>query len=79
MVLGAEQEAIVSNEILMNHVRHLVKERNEFLANWINAAAGESSHIEKQARVQTSSSESHHFAVELADWKSKLRKQRQEL
>lgn len=83
MVLGVEQESSVSSDILLNHVRHLVKERDEFLASWANATLGDASNTggnkPVRAVANNGSSESHHLAVELADWKSKHRKQRQEL
>lgn len=83
MVLGIDQENAVSSDILLNHVKHLVKERDDFLTSWAYSATGDNINTggNKQGRTvsNSSSSESHHLAVELADWKSKHRKQRQEL
>ncbi|KAL0276065.1 UNVERIFIED_CONTAM: hypothetical protein PYX00_003727 [Menopon gallinae] len=82
MVLGCEMQEPVSPDVMMDHIRNLVKERDEFLHNWANAAITEtqtSNSDPKKRQNFNVSSESHHLAVELADWKSKLRKQRQEL
>lgn len=82
MVLGCEMQDAIGPEVMMDHVKNLVKERDEFLHNWANAVISESqtSNADSKKRQNFNvSSESHHLAVELADWKSKLRKQRQEL
>ncbi|XP_026276832.1 girdin [Frankliniella occidentalis] len=80
-------------DLMMNHVRRLIKERDAYLQQWLNASVqerGDTSASSNNSTVlqndsprrQTSQmigSDSHHLAVELADWKSRLRKQRQEL
>lgn len=82
MVIGNDTQDSISCDILMDHVKHLVKERDKFLQNWVTSTTSDSrinSSVEKKKQLSNISSESHHLAVELADWKSKLRKQRQEL
>lgn len=81
MVLGSEATENISLDIMMEHVKHLVKERDEFLQNWASSSTSENtSKADAKKRQSTNvSSDTHHLAVELADWKSKLRKQRQEL
>lgn len=84
----------LSNDLMINHVRRLVKERDSYLQQWLNVSVQErvdsgvspsspatlpsDSQRSRQAS-QVSGSDTHHFAVELADWKSRVRKQRQEL
>lgn len=62
-------------EKLYSHVRSLIRQRDLYLQQWGTALGTESS---RAAPVATGV-ESNHLAVELADWKSRLRKQRQEL
>ncbi|XP_063913920.1 protein Daple isoform X2 [Zophobas morio] len=63
---------------LYNHVRTLTTERDKLLSQWMSDLGQEVS-----VGGPTSSAievvESNHLAVELADWKARLRKQRQEL
>ncbi|KAL1500867.1 hypothetical protein ABEB36_006292 [Hypothenemus hampei] len=56
---------------LLEHVRCLTSERDKMLQQWITDLEGVENH--------TKEVESNHWAVEVADWKAKLRKQRQEL
>ncbi|XP_073971120.1 uncharacterized protein isoform X2 [Rhodnius prolixus] len=74
IVLTPEGSDSVPNELLINHIRSLVKQRDLYMQlNGVN-------HDEKKNQgCLMSGSESQHLAVELADWKAKLRKQRQEL
>lgn len=51
-------------------------ERND---SSISAESEEMSKIQQSHPVAKAEREDHHYAVELADWKSKVRKQRQEL
>lgn len=78
---------------MINHVRRLVKERDSYLQQWLNASVQErvdsgvtpsspstmQNDSQRRQASQASGSDTHHFAVELADWKSRVRKQRQEL
>lgn len=94
VVLSHEaSEDNLSNDLMINHVRRLVKERDSYLQQWLNASVQErvdsgvtpsspspmQSDSQRRQASQVSGSETHHFAVELADWKSRVRKQRQEL
>lgn len=82
MVVGTDCQESISSQVLMDHVKHLVAERDKFLRNWVTYITTEStlnSSEHKKRQMPSVSSESHHLAVELADWKSKLRKLRQEL
>ncbi|KAK3922874.1 Protein Daple [Frankliniella fusca] len=83
-------EENLSPDLMMNHVRRLIKERDAYLQQWLNASVQDTPVSTNNAtalqndspRRQTSQvvgNDSHHLAVELADWKSRLRKQRQEL
>lgn len=94
VVLSHEaSEDNLSNDLMINHVRRLVKERDLYLQQWLNASVQErvdsgispnspvtlQSDSQRRQATQVSGSDTHHFAVELADWKSRVRKQRQEL
>lgn len=59
------------------HVRSLIGERDKLLQQWVIDLGQESPST--ISNVNTEGVESNHLAVELADWKSRLRKQRQEL
>lgn len=74
LVLTQEGSENVSNEILINHIKRLVKQRDLYmqLQPTLDEKKGTSGNSLR-------GSESQHLAVELADWKAKLRKQRQEL
>lgn len=62
---------------LYSHVRSLIGERDKLLQQWITDLGQESS--SSISNSNTEGVESNHLAVELADWKARLRKQRQEL
>ncbi|XP_047355812.1 protein Daple [Vespa velutina] len=80
---------------LFMQIKTIVQELNLYKEKWGNVAANEiserndssiSAEAEEINKVQQSNpvtkserEDSHHYAVELADWKSKVRKQRQEL
>lgn len=55
-----------------------IQERVDSGMSASNSAVLQSESQHRQA-THMSGSDSHHLAVELADWKSRLRKQRQEL
>lgn len=56
------------------HLRNLTSTRDRLFHQWISDI-GQESHIS----TGNEGVESNHLAVELADWKARLRKQRQEL
>ncbi|RZC34637.1 Daple [Asbolus verrucosus] len=67
-----------SAQKLYNHVRSLTVERDKLLQQWMSDLGQEfnlNGHTSSTVEVM----ESNHLAVELADWKARLRKQRQEL
>ncbi|KAJ4427776.1 hypothetical protein ANN_25429 [Periplaneta americana] len=74
-----------SPDLMINHIRRLVRERDDYLQHWttsvIQERVGSEGCNEQQRKPSTPmlEGESHHLAVELADWKARLRKQRQEL
>lgn len=58
---------------LYNHIRNLTIERDKLLHQWM-------SDLGQEVTLPTVETiESNHLAIELADWKARLRKQRQEL
>lgn len=66
-----------STQNLYLHVRSLTTERDKLLQQWVIDLGQENNgNIVKNGTEEV---ESNHWAVELADWKAKLRKQRQEL
>lgn len=94
VVLSQEtSEDTFSPDLMINHVRRLVKERDSYLQQWLNASVQErtdsavstscttvlQTDSHRRQSSQMSGGDTHHLAVELADWKSRLRKQRQEL
>ncbi|GLH04901.1 Protein hook [Gryllus bimaculatus] len=90
IVLTQEATDVFPSDLMVNHIRRLVKERDDYLQHWTSLVLldrGESSvsngsPSEAQRKASASggtSGDSYHLAVELADWKARLRKQRQEL
>lgn len=65
-------------ERLYSHVRALIRERDLYLQQW-GTALGQENPRGSPGQTTPIGVESNHLAVELADWKSRLRKQRQEL
>lgn len=63
-------------ERLFSHIKHLTAERDKLLQQWITDLCQETTSTVNSA---IEGIESNHLAVELADWKARLRKQRQEL
>lgn len=61
-------------ERLYSQLRNLASERDILLQQWINDIGQE-----KLTSNSNDGIDSNHMAVELADWKARLRKQRQEL
>lgn len=64
---------------LYSHVRSLIRERDLYLQQWGTALGQETVKNSQNQATPAVGVESNHLAVELADWKSRLRKQRQEL
>jgi hypothetical protein len=89
VVLTPDAIDLFQSPTLFNHMRRLVKERDHYLQNWaslvLNEELSESDNENKNVKnhstqnINQNNSESQHLAVELADWKARLRKQRQEL
>ncbi|XP_013192800.2 protein Daple [Amyelois transitella] len=89
VVLTPDAIDLFQSPTLFNHMRRLAKERDHYLLNWaslvLNEGLCDTDNENKQAKsrstqnVNQNNGESQHLAVELADWKARLRKQRQEL
>lgn len=76
LVLTQEGLQNVPQDVLVNHIKRLVKQRDLYLQlqpSLDDKKGGNGGNNSLRG------SESQHLAVELADWKAKLRKQRQEL
>ncbi|XP_012258487.2 girdin isoform X3 [Athalia rosae] len=95
IVITQEWMENVNMGVLFNQIRRLVHERDIYYEKWKGSGATENAdnnesvtsvEIEEMNKLHQMSSiaksdrgNNHHHAVELADWKSKVRKQRQEL
>ncbi|KAK7870831.1 hypothetical protein R5R35_014418 [Gryllus longicercus] len=90
IVLTQEATDVFPSDLMVNHIRRLVKERDDYLQHWTSlvlldrgessVSNGSPSEAQRKASASGGSSgDSYHLAVELADWKARLRKQRQEL
>ncbi|XP_063381348.1 protein Daple [Cydia fagiglandana] len=89
VVLTPDAVDLFQSPAMFNHMRRLAKERDHYLQNWatlmLNEGLDETENENKNGtarstqNVSQSNGESQHLAVELADWKARLRKQRQEL
>ncbi|XP_028160156.1 protein Daple [Ostrinia furnacalis] len=89
VVLTPDAIDLFQSPTMFNHMRRLAKERDHYLQNWTSLALQEdlceNDNENKNGKnrstqnVNQNISESQHLAVELADWKARLRKQRQEL
>ncbi|XP_063534408.1 protein Daple [Cydia strobilella] len=89
VVLTPDAVDLFQSPAMFNHMRRLAKERDHYLQNWatlmLNEGLYETENENKNStarstqNVNQSNGESQHLAVELADWKARLRKQRQEL
>lgn len=64
-----------SPQRLYSHVRNLIGERDKLLQQWVADLGQEISNSTSGG----DGLDAHHLAVEAADWKAKLRKQKQEL
>ncbi|KPJ19852.1 Protein Daple [Papilio machaon] len=89
VVLTPDAIDLFQSPTMFNHMRRLAKERDHYLQNWatlvLNEGLCETESENKTSKnpstqnINQNNSESQHLAVELADWKARLRKQRQEL
>lgn len=88
VVLTPDAIDLFQSPTMFNHMRRLAKERDHYLQNWASLVLNEGlseGDNDKNAKtrstqsVNQNSSDSQHLAVELADWKARLRKHRQEL
>lgn len=90
VVLTPDAVDLFQSPTMFNHMRRLAKERDHYLQNWATMMLNEGLYETESGEnkngtnrstqnVNQSNGESQHLAVELADWKARLRKQRQEL
>ncbi|KAI4487161.1 PREDICTED: girdin isoform X1 [Polistes canadensis] len=95
IVITQESMETVNMGFLFMQIKAMIQELNLYKEKWGNVAANEISKrnnssigakVEEINKVHQSNpvtrserEDNHHYAVELADWKSKVRKQRQEL
>ncbi|RZF40021.1 hypothetical protein LSTR_LSTR002424 [Laodelphax striatellus] len=96
IVLTQESCECLSPELMLTHIRRLVKERDRYLQHWVNqddrkqpggrggshsgdGGGGSGRQSSGSNQLSAGGNETQHLAVELADWKARLRKLRQEL
>lgn len=89
VVLTPDAVDLFQSPTMFNHMRRLAKERDHYLQNWAslvlheglceNDSDNKTAKSRSTQNVNQSNGDSQHLAVELADWKARLRKQRQEL
>ncbi|KAG6448860.1 hypothetical protein O3G_MSEX005727 [Manduca sexta] len=89
VVLTPDAIDLFQSPTMFNHMRRLAKERDHYLQNWaslvLHEGLCENENENKNGKnrstqnVNQNNGDSQHLAVELADWKARLRKQRQEL
>ncbi|XP_068086065.1 girdin [Anabrus simplex] len=89
IVLTQDTVEVFPTDLMLTHIRRLVKERDEYLQLWAKSLTQDRPTPEstptsevpggRKASSVSSGGDTHHLAVELADWKARLRKQRQEL
>ncbi|XP_065199970.1 girdin [Planococcus citri] len=80
IVLSSENCDAITVDLLLKHVKRLLKERDNYFHLWLSSFDEKRSSISNTV-LNNSATESpcQHLAGELADWKTKLRKMRQEL
>ncbi|XP_074039067.1 protein girdin [Leptinotarsa decemlineata] len=66
-------------EQLFSHIRTLTTERDKLVRQWVTDLGQEAVSSGSSSKFGNQGVESNHLAVELADWKARMRKQRQEL
>uniref|UniRef100_A0A6P7G317 Girdin n=1 Tax=Diabrotica virgifera virgifera TaxID=50390 RepID=A0A6P7G317_DIAVI len=64
---------------LYYHIRNLTGEREKLVQQWVTDLGQETTALGSAQNASNQGVESNHLAVELADWKARMRKQRQEL
>ncbi|XP_072932665.1 uncharacterized protein Girdin [Epargyreus clarus] len=88
VVLTPDAIDLFQSPTMFNHMRRLAKERDHYLQNWASLVLSEGlcenenenkNKNRSTQNINQNNGESQHLAVELADWKARLRKQRQEL
>ncbi|CAF4801528.1 unnamed protein product [Pieris macdunnoughi] len=89
VVLTPDAIDLFQSPTMFNHMRRLAKERDHYMQNWASLVLNEglcdnetdnkNCKNRSSQNVNQSNGESQHLAVELADWKARLRKQRAEL
>lgn len=89
VVLTPDAIDLFQSPTMFNHMRRLAKERDHYLQNWTSSVLTEglceneneskNGKSRSTQNVNQNNGDSQHLAVELADWKARLRKQRQEL
>ncbi|XP_053690749.1 girdin [Sabethes cyaneus] len=95
LVLTQEALDQLPSETMCKHIVRLAKERDQYHSKWMSSVVSDtdtinssssktslhnsSSAVTSSANTPSTCSENNHLAVELADYKSKLRKLRQEL
>ncbi|XP_063241285.1 protein Daple [Bacillus rossius redtenbacheri] len=86
IVLTQEVSELLQPDLMLKHIRRLVRERDKYLQNWTGMVTQEradavlgDSPTGKKVTSPLNGSDSHHLSVELADWKARFRKLRQEL
>ncbi|XP_058447746.1 girdin [Malaya genurostris] len=84
LVLTQEALDQLPSETMCKHIVRLAKERDQYHSKWMSTVISESLHSScsattSSANTPSASTENNHLAVELADYKSRLRKLRQEL
>lgn len=81
IVLSTDNCELLTTDLLLNHIRRLLKERDHYFQLWFSAFEEKRSSISSNVVniPHTTDSQCQHLAGELADWKTKLRKMRQEL
>ncbi|XP_050534623.1 protein Daple [Daktulosphaira vitifoliae] len=81
IVITQENAEHLTTDLMISHIRQLVKERDQYLQLWTEMEEKRCSSF-KPMQSSTSvgpSSDNQNYAIELADWKAKLRKLRHEL
>lgn len=84
IVITQENAEQLTTDLMISHIRQLVKERDQYLQMWTELEEKRFSNLKPlEAGGLTisisSSGDNQNYALELADWKAKLRKLRHEL
>ncbi|KAK7580440.1 hypothetical protein V9T40_001069 [Parthenolecanium corni] len=78
---NSENAELLTPNLLLKHIKRLLKERDYYFQLWLSSFEEKRSSITAHMSNVThpADSQCQHLAGELADWKTKLRKMRQEL